>query len=435
MDVTFRKHHFVSLTLPLLAITATAPASSLAEEISYTAATTVFTDITHTERGSRNDTRGGAGISGEVGANWLSGAHRLQALYGGTLETERSSLQTGDRDNLTIRGSSRYSFYEPGSRFDFNAGHTIRSVRNDTGFTVDESGYDTQNAVNAGAGVLFYPGELTTLRLGGQAAKTWAEDDVRDGEAQSVEANLMRQVSERTTVSLVGSRAWEHERDTDTTVDNVSLGFSSRLENGSFSARAGVSRAESDDVENDAVIGSVARQWQTSLTSTRISYERTQSSTLLDLALAPVPQLGIEDEFSLRVQGITVNDTVTLVHSTQRVCDLCTVNFIARGSEQENVETGDKIWEYLAGVGLGLRVADDKTVDFDYRWQGDALEDRSSIDDERHQFIVTYRHQLTDLASWGVALDNAFTRGEIDQDRYQARLFFTLGWDGMERAW
>ncbi|WP_417547412.1 hypothetical protein [Marinobacter segnicrescens] len=434
MDVAFRRPSAGGMVIPVLLAVVVSPASR-ADEISYTATTTLFTDVTHTERDSRTDTRGGAGIRGDVGANWLSGPHQFNALYGGTLETERSSLATGDRDNLSVRGSSRYNFYQPGGRFDFNAGHTIRSVRNDTGFTLDDSAYDTQNAVNAGAGVMFYPGELTTLRLGGQAAKTWAEDDVRDGESQSVQANLSRQVSERSTVSLTGRRAWEHEEDLDITLDSASVGLDTLLENGSFSASVGVSRAESDDFENDAVIGSIARQWQTSLTSTRISYDRTQSSTLLDLALAPIPELGIEDEFSVRVQGVTLNDTVTLAHSTQRLCDLCTLNFIVRGSEEENVQTGEETWEYLAGAGLRLAVTEDKNVSFNYRWQGDALEERSSIDDERHQFTVTYRHQLTDLASWGAAFDTAFTRGLTDQDRYQARVFFTLGWDGMERAW
>ncbi len=433
MDVAFRKRRAVGALVPLFFTVVTAPAAS--EELSYTATTTLFTDLTHTERGSRSDTRLGAGASGDIGANLLTGPHQLDALYGASLESDRSTVATGDRDNFSIRGSSRYNFYDPGSRFDFNAGHTIRSVRNETGFTLNESAYDTQNAVNAGAGVSFYPGELTTLRVGGQAAKTWAEDDLQDGESSSVDANLMRQISERSTVSLTGRRAWEDEGDTDITIDSASLGLDTRLENGSFSMTAGVSRAESDEVDNEAVIGSVSRQWQTSLTSTRASYERTQSSTLLDLALAPLPELGIEDEYSVRVQGLTVNDTITLEHSTQRVCDLCTVNLIVRGSEEENVSTGDETWEYLAGAGLGLAVTEDKTVDFDYRWQGDALEERSSIDDQRHSFIVTYRHQLTDLATWGASFDTAFTRGETDQERYQARLFFTLGWDGMERAW
>lgn len=433
MDVAFCKSRASAVAVPLIFTLIAAPVS--AEEISYTATTTLFTDLTHTERESRSDTRAGAGVRGDVGARLRTGAHELQALYGGTLETKRSSLATGDRDNFSVRGSSRYNFFEPGSRFDFNAGHTIRSVRNDTGFTLDESAYDTQNAVNAGAGVYFYPGELTTLRVGGQAAKTWSENDLQEGESSSVDARLNRQVSERSSVYLLGSRSWEHENDTDITLDSASLGLDTRLENGSFSISAGVSRAESDDLDNEAVIGSIARQWTTSLTSTRVSYERTQSSSLLDLALAPIPELGIEDEYSVRVQGLTVNDTVTLVHSTRRACDICTVNVIARGSEEENVSTGEETWEYLAGAGLGLAVTEDKTVDLDYRWQGDALEERSSIDDERHHFIVTYRHQLTDLATWGAAFDTAFTRGLADQDRYQARLFFTLGWDGMERAW
>lgn len=71
MDEAFRRPSAGGIVIPLLLAVVVAPASR-ADEISYTATTTLFTDVTHTERDSRTDTRGGAGVSGNVGANWLS---------------------------------------------------------------------------------------------------------------------------------------------------------------------------------------------------------------------------------------------------------------------------------------------------------------------------------------------------------------------------
>ncbi|GGY80071.1 hypothetical protein GCM10007071_29240 [Marinobacter zhanjiangensis] len=414
-----------------------APTSVLhAAESSYTATTTLFSDLTHSEYESDSDTRAGAGIRGDIGADLTSGAHSLVGRYGATLETERSSRGRGDDDNFSLRGSSRYHYFQPGSRFDFNAGHSVRSVRNDTGFRLDDSSYDTQNSASAGAGINFYPGDVTTFRVAGQGSRTWQEGDTPDSESVSVNANLSRQVSEQTSVFLTGSRTWEEEEGADEIIlDSASVGLRSMLHNGSFSASVGVSSAENDNFENEAVIGSLARTWDTSLTNTRLKYDRTQSSNLLDLAFAPIPELGIEDEFSVRYQGVTVRDQLSLSHRTRRICDLCTVNLIGQLAKDEEVANGDETWEYLAGAGVRLAVTDVKSLSLDYRWQGDALEERSTIDDERHSFAVTYRHQLTELATWGASFDTAMTRGLSDEERYRARLFVTLGWDSMNQEW
>jgi hypothetical protein len=434
-DVSATRRCGRHVVVPLVLLMAPMPVLQAAES-SYTATTTLFSDLTHSEYESDSDTRAGAGIRGDIGADLSSGAHRLVGRYGATLETKRSSAGSGDDDNFSLRGSSRYDYYQPGSRFDFNAGHSVRSVRNDTGFRLDDASYDTQNSASAGAGINFYPGDVTSFRVAGQGGKTWQEGDTPDSESVSVNANLNRRVSEQSSVFLTGSRTWEEEEDADEIIlDSASVGLQSQLHNGSFSTSVGVSRAESDDFESEAVIGSLARTWDTSLTNTRISYDRTQSSNLLDLAFEPIPELGIEDEFSVRYQGVTVRDQVSLSHRTQRVCDLCTVNLIAQAAKEDVVATSEDTWEYLAGAGLRLAVTDVKSLSFDYRWQGDALEDRSTIDDERHSFAVTYRHQLTELATWGASLDTAMTRGVSDEERYRARVFITLGWDGMDQQW
>ncbi len=420
--------------LPIFLVAAVGTAS--AAESAYTATTTLFSDLTHTQADERSDTRGGLGVRGDVGAQLKSGAHSFDARYGATVETERSDLETRQNDDsFSIRGASRYDFFEPGNRFDFNAGHTIRSVRNDTGFAIDSTEYDTQNAVSAGGGVWFYPSAVTNVRLSGQAGKTWEENERPDGESAMVAAALIRRATERSNVTLNASRSWEKKDPNDITLDAATIGMDTRYESGTFAMSIGQSRAESDDFESDAVVGSISRDWLTDWTSTRISYDRSQTSDLLDLALAPIPEFGIEDEFSIRVQGLTIRDTVNFVHSTRRVCDLCTVRLLAQSTEEEEVSTGDETWEYLAGVGLGLAVDELKTVDFDYLWQGDAFSDRSSIDDEIHRFIVTYRHQLTELVTWGTSFDTAVTRGTSDRERYRARVFVTLGWDGVDRDW
>ena len=442
MERAFRKNWcgastIVPLGLMALGVpVANAQTTETGPESSYTATTTLFSDLTHNEYENESDTSAEAGVGGDIGATYLSGPHQFSGRYGATVETDTGSSDRGEDDNFSIRGSSRYDYYQPGGRFDFNAGHTVRSVRNDTGFVLDDFNYDTQNAVSAGAGVNFYPGDVTTLRIASQAGKTWEEGDQPDGESISADATLSRRVSEQTSVFLMGSRAWEEEEGAnDVTIDSVSAGMQSALYNGTFSLSAGLSRAESNDYENEAVIGSLARTWITELTTTRFSYDRTQTSTLLDLALEPIPDLGIEDEFSIRYQGVIVRDEVTFAHSTRRICDLCTVNLIAQAAKKESVETRDDDWEYLAGVGVGFDVAERKTLDFDYRWQADALEESGTIDDEYHRFIVTYRHQLTELASWGTSFETAATRGFSDEERYRARVFITLGWDGMDRSW
>lgn len=404
---------------------------------SYTATTTLFTDLTRTERDSDKDTEAGAGVSADFGAEFISGAHQLSGRYGATLETQNSTFDGGDDDHFSILGSSRYNYYEPGARFDFNAGHSVRSVRNDTGFQLDDFDYDTQNQVSVGSGISFYPGELTTFRVGAQGGKTWEEGDQQDGESVSVDATLSRQVSEQSSAFLAASRAWEYEDNAnDITLDSVSVGMESLLHNGSLSLSVGLSRAESEGYENEAIIGSLYRNWVTDLSSTRFAYDRTQSSSLLDVAFAPIPEFGIEDEFSVRYQGVTVRDQVQLVHNTRGVCALCTVNFIAQVAKEDDVANSDETWEYLVGAGLGLALTEVKTLDFDYRWQGDALEEKGTIDDEFHRFIVTYRHRLTERASWGTSVEAAMTDdGLSDEERYRAKLFVSLGWDSMDREW
>lgn len=428
-----RSRHALSLCYIAVAV-ATLPCIAVvqAQEASFSASTTIFSEVAHTRRDGSSDTRLEGGIRGDVGAVVQSGAHNFNARYGIEIETQQSSLARDDDDQVSFYGSSRYNFFRPGGRFDANAGHSIRSVRNETGFAITPSDYRTQNALSAGTGITMYPGALTSFRVGGQAAHTWEEGDLEDGETATLSARLTRQVSERSQLFLDGGRSWEERGPTSLTLDNITTGLESRLENGTLSVTVGVSRAEDDDFENDAVIGSVNRTWTTDWSSTHLSAERSQTSTLLDLALSPIPELGIEDEFSIRMQGLHVRNSVGLTHTNQRFCDLCTVRLVLRGTQRENVQTDEKDYEYLAGTGLTIAMDTLQTLALDYRWQGDAFTDRTTIDDEVHRLFVTWRREVTELAAFGVTAGTDLTRGMDDRERHYVRLFFTLGLAGAD---
>lgn len=127
----------------------TVNAQSLSDDVTeLSGSASVFTDVTHTrtDRGNTTDTNTepGLGVSGRVGGTLEKGANALELQYGGTLRTSRDSANGEQGGNSSIRGASRYTYFDPGSRLDFNLGHTVSSVRNDTGFVVNPTSYDTQ---------------------------------------------------------------------------------------------------------------------------------------------------------------------------------------------------------------------------------------------------------------------------------------------------
>ncbi len=398
----------------------------------------VFTGITHTrtDRGTSTDTntKPGVGVSGQVGGNLESGANALALQYGGTLETRRDTADGGQTDRSSITGASRYTHLDPGSRVDFNLGHTVSSVRNNTGFVVNPSSYDTRNTLSAGAGLRFYPGELSTLRFFAQAGRSFGKDSLNDQKSHTVGSELSRRLSERSTGSLNVSRSWSYASDVDTTIDSAQLVYSLQLESGYFSIGAGGSKAETEYTggttsQYDAVTGFVERAWVTSDWRTSIKYDRSMSDSATDLSLNLPPVFSFLPD-TVQLRDLVVRDSLLITHNNLRLCDVCDLGVYAEGAILESQLSGATTHEYRAGVNLGFQLTELQRLSFEYSWQGDADEDASVIVDQIHRFTTAWTRQLAENTSFGVEFRQSYLRSKLarsDQDQFELRFVLSRG--------
>jgi hypothetical protein len=399
----------------------------------------VFTGITHTrtDRGTSTDTNTepGVGVSGQVGGTLESGANALQLQYGGTLETSRDTAGGGQSGNTSIRGASRYTHFDPGSRVDFNLGHTVSSVRNDTGFVINPSSYDTRNTLSAGAGLRFYPGELSTLRFYGQAGRSFGQGDLNDQESYTVGSEFSRRLSERSIGSLNVSRSWSDKRGTDITIDSAQLVYSLQMESGYFSIGAGASKAETEITDGgatsqyDAITGFLERAWETSDWRTSVKYDRSMSDSATDLSLDLPPLFSFLPD-TVRLRDLVVKDSLLLTHNNQTVCDACNLGVYAQGALLESQISGATTHEYRAGINLGFQLTALQRLNFGYDWQGDADEDASVIVDQIHRFTTGWTRQLAENTTFGVQFYQSYLRSRgtrDDQDQFELRFVLTQG--------
>tara|TARA_R110002095_G_scaffold16278_2_gene19549 strand:+ start:2587 stop:3942 length:1356 start_codon:yes stop_codon:yes gene_type:complete len=398
----------------------------------------VFTGVTHTrtDRGTSTDTNTepSVGLSGQVGGTLEKGANALALQYGGTLETSRDTASGDQTDNSSITGASRYTHYDPGSRFDFNLGHTVSSVRNDTGFVVNPSSYDTRNTLSAGAGLRFYPGELSTLRLSSQAGRSFGKNELNDQESYTVASEFSRRLSERSTGSLNVSRSWSDERGTDITIDSAQLVYSLQMESGYFSIGAGGSRADTEFTsgttsEYDAATGFVERAWVTTDWGTSVKYDRSLSDSATDLSLNLPPGFSFLPD-TVRLRDLVVSDSLLITHNNQFVCDACNLGVYAEGSILDSQAAGATTHEYRAGINLGFQLTALQRLNFGYSWEGDAGEDANIIDDQIHRFNTSWTRELAENTTFGVQFNQSYLRSRLvrnDQDQFELRFVLTRG--------
>ncbi len=416
-----------------------ATAQSLSDDVtSLSGSASVFTDVTHTrtDRGTTTDTNTepGLGVSGRVGGTLERGANALVLQYGGSLKTSRDTANGEQSENSSITGASRYTHFDPGSHLDFNLGHTVSSVRNDTGFVVNPSNYDTQNTLSAGAGLRFYPGDLSTLRFSGQAGRSFGEDDLNNQESLTGTGELSRRLSDRSMGSLNVSRSWSEERGTDITIDSAQLAYNLQMKNGSFGIGAGSSRADTEYTdgttsENEAVIGFLDRTWVTEDWRTSVQYNRRMSDSATDLSLNLPPVFSFLPD-TVRTRDLVVSDSLLLTHNNQRACDICDLGVYAEGSLLESQVSGATTHEYRAGINLGLQLTALQRLNIGYGWQGDANEDANIIVDQIHRLSTSWTRQLAEYTTFGVQFNQSYLRSRLarnDQDQFVLRFVLSRG--------
>lgn len=422
-----------------LAWSCAATAQSLSDNISsLSGSASVFTGVTHTrtDLGATTDTitEPSVGLSGRVGGTLQGGANSLALQYGGSLENSRETAIDGQTDNATITGAARYTYFDPGSRVDFNLGHTVSSVRNNTGFEVDSSSYDTQNTLSAGAGLSFYPGELSTWRFSGQAGRSFGTDELNDEKSITVGSDFSRRLSERSTGGLNVSRSWSEERGTDTTIDTAQLVYRLQMEGGYFNIGAGGSQAETEYTdgtvsENKAVTGFAERAWVTPSSRTSVKYDRSMSDSATDLSLNLSPDLSFLPD-TVRLRDLVVKDALSITHNNQQVCDACDLGVYASGAILESQNSRATTHEYSAGVNLGFQLTSLQRLNFGYSWQGDAGEDANVIVDQIHRFNTSWTRQIAANTTFGVEFNQSYLRSKLaksDQDQFELLLVLSHG--------
>lgn len=420
-------------------LTPVAAAQGLEDHVqALSASASVFTSVTHTvvDDGisEESNTEPGIGIRGSVAGELDSGPSNLQLQYGATVETSRD-LPTGDQtDNSSVRGAARYRWFDPASPVDFNFGHTIQSVRNDTGFVVDPASYDTRNELSAGAGVRVYPGELSYLRLSAQAGRSFGEDTLNDDSSETLAGEFVRLLGERSDASLLARRSWSETTNYDLTIDTVQAVFRHRAETGFFRVGLGQSWAttefpDNSEIDADAVTGFVERSWQGPESNSRLRYERRLSDSAAELSLNNEPVFGFLNE-TVRTHDLVISDSVLATYDTRALCDFCTLGIGLEAAVLESELTGATTHEYRGRAGLGFQLTGIERVYFNYDWQGDAGEQADVINEQIHRLTIGWNRLLAEETTLGVEFYQSYLNSRLeraDEDEYGLRLVLTWG--------
>jgi hypothetical protein len=398
----------------------------------------VFTGVTHTRvdegTSTSTNTEPSVGVSGNIGGTMERGANALALQYGGTLEARHRSASGDQSDDSSIVGASRYTHADPASRLDFNLGHTVNSVRNNTGFVINPSSYDTQNTLSAGTGLRFFPGDLSTLRFSAQAGQSFGGDALDDQKSFTGAGEFSRRLSERSTGGLNVSRTWSEERSVDMTIDTAQLVYNIDLEGGHFGIGAGQSKAQTEytngtTVDSDAITGFIERTWVSNGWRTSVEYNRRMSDSATDLSLNVPPVFSFLPD-SVRLRDLVVSDSLLVTYNNQQVCSICDVGFYSEGAILDSQISGDTTHEYRAGVNLGLQLTANQRLRFGYSWDAEAEEDAGVIVDQVHRVTASWTRQLAEYTSFGVELNQSYLDSRLarnNQDEYELRLVLSHG--------
>ena len=425
---------FVALMSPLSQAFAQALEENLAR---VEGNASVFTALTHNRvdepAGTERETEGRLGLEGSVAGEWVSGGNSALLDYSARAETSRNSDIGSGGDNSTITGLSRFSHADPSSPLEFNAGHTVRTVRNNTGFLIDPTNYDTQNVINAGAGLRLEPGALTTVRVSADGARAYGDSDEGDTDSYNAKATLQRKLSERSFGLVNGSRSWSDEGATEVTIDAYQVGYRSIDEFGTFSIGGGVSEAETEFTsgpvtKSDGVTAYLTKDWVTMDWTTSFSYNRTLSDSAIDLVLNPETPDGFSS--NVRLTEVVLSDRFDLRHTRRALCDVCDFSMQVSGEIRESQATGETTNQLGAGWDLGIQIANLQRLEFRYIWQAETEENASEIQEQVHRFNSRWVRQLAEFTSFSVEFNQAYLRSKRerpDEDEFELRLVLSHG--------
>jgi hypothetical protein len=172
----------------------------------------------------------------------------------------------------------------------------------------------------------------------------------------------------------------------------------------------------------------VADQYRTS-----VQYNRRLSDSATDLSLNLPPEFDFLPE-TVELRDLVVSDSVSISHSTDLLCNACTLSVAAEAALLKSQISGDKTHEYRSSVSLGVQLTDLQRITFGYSWQGDAEDQAGTIVDQIHRFDTRWSRQLAENTEFAVAFNQSYLRSDLgsgtgsdDRDQYVIRLELTHG--------
>jgi len=424
-DSTIAKY---TLVVCLMGLVAT---SAHAVSILNTEAT-LYTEAGYSETAEASEPFAGLGSSGGFEYAYLVGPHHFISGYS-------LRLIAGYEGNAFWRsrltGSSRYQFNHTSGLFDFNVMHIQQSVNPNPGFILDPEGFTTEHILSTGSGVNLSPGDVTRVRLATQYSRSFHENESLNGEILEGRGVLTRRLNPISEINSQVSRTIVEEGDPVqvSRIDRGTVGYRRTLDNGELSASFGVNLANTEQTEVEVYSGSVERVWVSDFGRTSVGYEREVTNTLLEITtenIAPeAPGQEVTDqEDSIKLNSLALNDEVRWAYQTVRVCVRCDLSLSASISQQENLDTKLRRVGYDGRVALLLRIDDTQETQLSYRWQAEASEFVESLSAESHRVEWNWNRQLTDHVTLRSNVSQAWMRNDADSSRFTVRLTGAYRW-------
>lgn len=312
------------------------------------------------------------------------GPHRLNAGYDIRMtQSFRTSLST----TVGVGGRSGYAWLHPGGRYDLDVGHRITTVNRSNNLFLDDINYDAQQTFNGGVGVNFRPGSRTRLRISGRGGANYNQGFTPAGQTLNGTVTLSHLLRPNTTATTSVARTLTFDGSTtaNTQIDSVQGQLERSLRrNGRLVVGGGVSEVRSDNTTVVVGTGLARWRWHTLRSQWTLGYDRSVTSSLIELTLAEVLQFGpdmdedlaflLEEEVVV-ISGLVVRDALTADYQNDHLCRLCRWQVDGRVAQEESLFTSAVTVTLDVGTRIGLQLTPREEIGVGYRsqWESDAV--------------------------------------------------------------
>lgn len=367
--------------------------------------------------------RGGVALDTSVAH--AQGSHRLNAGYNVRLtQSYRTSLST----TVGVGGRSGYGWLHPSGRFDLDAGHQITTVNRTSGLFLDDVTYDAQQTLNGGVGVNFRPGPRTRLRVAGRGGANYDQGFEPAGQTLNGSVSLTQRLRPNTSASATVSRTLTFAGSTtpNTEIDAAQGQLERTLRrNGQLIVGGGISEVRSDNTTVVVGTGLARWRWQTLRSQWTLGYDRSVTSSLIELTLAEVLQLGpdLPDELAflddevMMISGLVVRDAISADYRNDHLCRLCTWQLDGRVAQEESLFTSAVQVTLDVGTRLSLQLNPLAEIGVGYRSQWEADSVTTDPDQQLQRINGFWRRDLAENAQVNAELSHTRLSGERNDHR------------------